>query len=86
VVLALFTFVPRRRGVARREGFACRSRHGVAMGTAVCARIAAVLAMSTLLATYATVLATGTEPDWGLKRPWTIFSTHSTLAEHGKSA
>ena len=26
-------FVPRRRGVARRTGFAPRSRHGVAMGT-----------------------------------------------------
>ena len=40
---ALFTFVPRRGGVARRAGFARRSRHGVAMGPAVRARIAAVL-------------------------------------------
>jgi transposase-like protein len=30
-------------GVARRAGTASRSRHGVAVGSAVCARIAAVL-------------------------------------------
>src|SRR6202140_5112867 len=35
MVLALFPFVPRRRGVARRAGFARRSRHGMAMGTAL---------------------------------------------------
>src|ERR1700730_10091807 len=43
LVSALFTFVSRCGGVARRVGFARRSRHGVAMGPAVRARIAAVL-------------------------------------------
>ena len=43
LVPALFTFVSRRGRVAHRAGPARRSRHGVAMGPALCARIAAVL-------------------------------------------
>ena len=44
LVLALLAFILRRRGVARRAGFARRSRHRLEMGPAVCSGNGAALA------------------------------------------